>query len=632
MTALAGYIGSPEIELERVCMRVVRAQQDYGAASRTAVLFGASFGIAFCERLPEDLFDRQPIIESGRFMFVADARLDNRQELLSALRICGTDVPDSNILLQAWLRWGENCLNRLVGDFAFALWDSEEQRLILARDATGQRPLLYWHDGRSLVFASVPRALLESGPVRSGFSLGTLASETLGISNFSDATYFDRISRVRPGHFTVFDRGGLRQISYWHPRTDFLNLSDGDFVDAYRDQIDRAVGAALRRKSGKVGVHLSSGLDSSAVAATAARLSPDGKPIAFTSAPRLNFSGPVQKDRIADESRLASQTAQMHGLEHIIIRPTGRVLQQLRDHNRLYQEPNRNVLNMQWWSAIHLCARDCGVSTLLTGEMGNLSINAGELIVLADWAHRGDWLEWWRQARGVAKGGKARWRGILINSFENWVGSRLVRHLERYFMGAPSEREQSYLQDHWLHELREASLISSRELMKGSFNQRRLMAIRSEDIAIHRKGALAEFGIDERDPLANRELVEFSLRLPPEQMLNEGKWRPLAKRALADRLPDAVLNTQLRGYQAADWFERISKDEARVIIEEISASSTMTDLFDLKRIRGDIERWPSSGAADFNSRMIYRSGLIWTLSVGVFLREFEPLASRSVAT
>jgi asparagine synthase (glutamine-hydrolysing) len=194
-------------------------------------------------------------------------------------------------------------------------------------------------------------------------------------------------------------------------------------------------------------------------------------------------------------------------------------------------------------------------------------------------------------------------------------------------MGAPSERDHSYLHEHWLRELRGASLHSSRDLMQGSFNERRLKVIRSEDIAIHRKGALAESGMDERDPLANRNLIEFSLRLPPEQMLQRGEWRPLAKRALAGRLPEAVLHARQRGYQAADWFERISKEEARAIIEEISTSSAVNRLFDLQRVRRDIERWPSRGAADFNSRMIYRTGLIWVLSAGVFLQEFESPAS-----
>ncbi|MGN6849786.1 MAG: asparagine synthetase B family protein [Sphingomicrobium sp.] len=632
MTALAGCVGLPETELEHAVGTMLQAQHRCGGARpRISALAGASFGVALRQQLPEDSFDRQPLVESGRFMLVADIRLDNREELLDALRIGRDEVADSDIALRAWMRWQESCFERLVGDYAIAVWDSAEQRLILARDATGQRPLLYWHDRRRIAFSSMPIGLLKSPVVQTGFHFDALASETLAIPNFSDSTFFDKISRVKPGHFATFERGTVTQTRHWNPEVGSLNLSDGEFVEAYHEQMERALRPALRRSSGAIGVHLSSGFDSSAVAATAARLSPKAKPIAFTSAPRLGFDGPVQRGRIADESELAALTADMYGLQHVVIRPAGRVLQLLRDHTRLYQEPNKNIPNMHWWTAIHLSAREKGVSTLLTGELGNLSIHAGELAILADWVHRGELIEWWRQSRAVVKTGRVRWRGVLINSFESWLGPQMVRLLERRFMGAPTQREQSYLHDHWLKELRRPSLETARELLKGSFNQRRLMAIRTEDIAIHRKGALAESGIDERDPLANRRLIEFSLKLPPEQLLQRGNWRPFATRALAGRLPDAVLNAKVRGYQGADWFEQISRDEVGAIVEEMSTSSTVAQLFDLSRIRADVDRWPASGAADFNSQMIFRGGLTWALAVGVFLKEFEPLVSASAS-
>jgi asparagine synthase (glutamine-hydrolysing) len=630
MTALAGCIGLPETHLEHAVATMLQAQHRYGGAHpRIETLAGASFGVALREQLPEDSFDRQPLVASGRFMLVADVRLDNREELIGALGTGRDQWADSDILLHAWERWQESCFERLVGDYAMAVWDSAEKRLTLARDATGQRPLLFWHDRSRVAFASMPGGLLKSPVVRTAFHFEALASETLAIPNFSDSTFFDKISRVKPGHFATFERGSVRQTGYWNPKMDLLDLSDEEFVEAYHEHMERAVRPALRRSSGGIGVHLSAGLDSSAVAATAARLSPESKPIAFTSAPRLGFAGPVQKGRIADESELAALTAQMYGLQHVVIRPAGRVLQLLRDHTRLYQEPNKNIPNMHWWSAIHISARERGVSTLLTGELGNLSIHAGELAILADWVHRGELIEWWRQSRAVVKTGRVRWRGVLINSFESWLGPHVVRLLERRFMGAPSPREQSYLQDQWLRKLRKSSVDSAGELLKGSFNQRRLMGIRTEDIATHRKGALAESGIDERDPLANRGLIEFSLKLPPEQLLHRGRWRPFATRALAGRLPDAVLNARMRGYQGADWFEQISRDEVGATVEEISTSSAVEQLFDLKRIRKEVDRWPAAGAADFNSQMIFRGGLTWALAVGVFLKEFEPLVSSS---
>ena len=140
-----------------------------------------------------------------------------------------------------------------------------------------------------------------------------------------------------------------------------------------------------------------------------------------------------------------------------------------------------------------------------------------------------------------------------------------------------------------------------------------------------RKGALAEHGIDERDPTADRRLVEFSLRLPPEQLLHRGISRPLARRALADRVPAEVLNSPLRGYQGADWYERFDRTEAGGLIEDIASSPIAIDLLDIPKMKQALDQWPRSGAADPRSRAIFRTRLTIAISTGIFIQSFEPL-------
>jgi len=310
---------------------------------------GATFGRSLHECVPEDAFDNQPLIGAGRFLFAADARLDNRDELIRELGEEPPGFSDADILLRAWMRWGEGCLERFVGDFAFALFDRERRTLILARDPTGQRPLYFVHSLDFVAFASMPSALLALR--RGGFRLDRLAATHTGTIDVSEATDFEEIRRVLPGRVATLATGKSDQRRYWNPPRTPLRLSDEDYVHAYRKELDRAVGSKLRRRSGDLGVHLSSGWDSSAVTATAALLG--AEPIAFTAAPRVGFDGPVPRGRIADESALASVTAQMHGLRHHIIRPEGDLLGELRVHSSIYQEPGRNIVNMQWWSAVH---------------------------------------------------------------------------------------------------------------------------------------------------------------------------------------------------------------------------------------------------------------------------------------
>lgn len=626
MTAIAGVTGEPFSALERTCSEILQPLSGYGSSPpQTLCLAGAAFGCALHEQLPEDRLGRQPLIGGDRFLLVADVRLDNREELGRALGLDGAElasISDAALLLRAWMRWREGCLDRLLGDFAFAVWDARDRRLALVRDPTGQRPLFFATSAQNAAFASMPAGLLSCPFAPPAFHLDRLATMLIGAIDLTDATYFEGISRVRPGHVATIERGHPSQQRYWSPTTEPLRLSDAEFVEAYHEQLDRAVASRLRRNSGGVAVHLSSGYDSSAVAAAAARLSGDSSPIAFTAAPRAGFRGPVPRNRIADESGLAAETAKWLGIRHVVVRPDTGILEPFRRHARLYQEPDRNVINMEWWTAIHSAAREAGISTLLVAQLGNLTIHAGGLPTLAEWLRKGALLDWWAEARAARRTGRARWRGILINSFEGSLGPNIADFFYKHFLGVPPD-EQSYVRREWLERTRDRSRKSARDLLHGSPAERRLTLIRAQDIGVFRKGALGESGVDERDPTADRRVIEFSLRLPPEQLLHRGEWRPLARRALAGRLPPSILDLNERGYQGADWFERISKGQALALVEEISTSPAASELLDLHKMRQAIESWPSAGAADLNRQIVYRTRLLAALSTGVFLQEFE---------
>ena len=129
---------------------------------KISTLPGAAFGSALYKTLEEDDFDRQPLAKAERFLFAADVRLGNRREIAAALAMDDRNLADADILFEAWLRWGEDTLDRIVGDFAFALFDAVERRLVLVRDPLGQRPLFYARGQDFAVFASMPNGLLGS--------------------------------------------------------------------------------------------------------------------------------------------------------------------------------------------------------------------------------------------------------------------------------------------------------------------------------------------------------------------------------------------------------------------------------------------------------------------------------------
>jgi asparagine synthase (glutamine-hydrolysing) len=216
--------------------------------------------------------------------------------------------------------------------------------------------------------------------------------------------------------------------------------------------------------------------------------------------------------------------------------------------------------------------------------------------------------------------GQARWRGALINSFGSVVPEILRGALERRFLGVPPADELSFVRKEWTVAARPGG---SDDSYSGRYRSR-FELIAAYDPGLFRKGSLAQFGIDERDPTADRRLVDYSFALPPEQLLHDGVWRPLAKRALADLLPPQILNSPVRGYQGADWYERIDQDQALQLLEEIAPSHAVNELLDVGKMRSAIERWPGSGWAEPGNILLYRTRLPVALATGVFLQLFEP--------
>jgi len=111
----------------------------------------AGLGHLMLHTTPESLGERQPagLRAAPHLVITADARIDNRDELFDALGTPGPGrdkTPDSSLILAAYERWGEDCLKRLLGDFAFAIWDSRERKLFCARDPFGCNSFVYFHD------------------------------------------------------------------------------------------------------------------------------------------------------------------------------------------------------------------------------------------------------------------------------------------------------------------------------------------------------------------------------------------------------------------------------------------------------------------------------------------------------
>lgn len=628
MTALAAdwTWGADAAHCER-CAAMLAAQARYGPddVAITAAVDGW-MGRRLALHLPEDRFDKGPLTsEDGRLTMVADARLDDRAGVAAALGVhAHIDLCDAELLFRAWDRWGEAALDRVAGDYSLIIHDRDARVLTIARDAMGGRPLFWWQGGSRVAVASMPAGLHAAGAPQVADPLA--AARLLAALPGRDRGFFADMHRVEPGCLVRFTPDGRAQArSHWRPSLGELRLPRfRDYVDAYREKLDRAVATRMWRTAGPVAAQLSGGWDSGAVAGTAAMLLAGTREplIAYTHVPRRGADASSTANRFADEGPLASAVAAMHpAMTHRLIEGGG--ASPLADLDRcpdLFGRPLVNLCNHIWLNAIRHDAHASGVRVLLTGEIGNYTISSAPATLLADLVRRGRWRDWTRESVAAIRQGRARIRGVLATSFGPWTPPTLMRRLERFSAAGPVE-SYSLLRSEWRTRLTADDVEADRDMQSADYARSTLARIRTLDVADLRKGVLARWGVEERDPTADRGVVEFMLSLPPEMFLHKGVRRPLARAALADRLPEAVLAEKRKGYQGADWHEGLTADlpNIRALAHRIAAHPVASDVIDVGKMHALLNNWPTGGWSDPVIMARYRIALIRALSVGHFI-------------
>jgi asparagine synthase (glutamine-hydrolysing) len=552
LTALAGiwrFDGRPDVEPD--CARMLAAQEIYGPHDKRQWCDGSlAIGRRLFRTLPEDIHDRQPLhSRDGRLTLVADLRLDNRDELAVALKLSSQDAHqlcDAAILLESLDRWGERAVDRLVGDFAFALWDSKARRLSLARDFLGQRPL-YYHKGRGFfAFASMAKGLHALAEIPYGPDEHMLAEFVVAMPWRGTRSFFRDIARVEPGHIVTLTRDGISSRRYWRPeRLREGRLRSGDYIEGLRHHLDQATQSRLRGVNGAVATHLSAGLDSSAVTATAARLlqARGAKVVAFTAVPREGYIDPI-KNRLSNEGPLAAATAAMYpNVEHVVIRSDGQSPFDLLDRAfYLYQRPMFCPCVHGWMSGVNQAIRERKLDVLLIGDAGNSTASDNGIALLPELLLAGRFVRLWREACALVRTGFRSRRGVLLYTMGAFLPAWLWLWANRRFRGVSFDIfEHTAIRPDRFAELGLSALAHARGLDLFSRPQTdgftsRLLFLTSYDSGDWYKGTLAGWGIDCRDPLADKRLAEYCLSIPTTEYLVDGIPRALAKRAFSDRL------------------------------------------------------------------------------------------------
>lgn len=565
-------------------------------------------GLGHCRMIftPEDRSDRQPIIGGdGTLVLVAAARLDNRSELARDLGLKASDIvgmPDSRLLLRVLETWGEDGVPRLIGAFAFVCWVTRRHRMLAARDALGEYGLFLHRGDGVLAIASMVKGLHAVPDLPREIDERRVAAGLLLLPTGVN-TLFQGIESLPPAHLMVADGRTVTIRPYWTPpaANSLKPRDETEAVETFKALLDESVRCRLRSVGG-IGSHLSAGLDSGTVTAVAARLlAGEGKRLqAYTSVPREGYDQPGINGRPGDEGPGARALAQMYpNIDHHLIRPGD--ITQVDALDIAYQtmdQPATNPCNALWYNEIARQARRKGVTVMLTGQMGNMTISYNGRQYLPELLRTGRIFTWIREYLPFLRHPDG-WRRVsasiaplLPASIWRLMGKKYIRQ---------DPFSYSAISPDFAREIDMESLARDAEWNLdyqpwSDGHAMRLAVLGRINVAPMDAGMRAGFGVDHRDPTMDRRLVEFCLALPGKYFLHNGVEGRLLKLAMQDKLPPTLLGfRRKKGYQAVDWHESLTRARESLAeeIERLEASPLASRCLDLPRLRRLVDDWPT---------------------------------------
>ncbi|NDQ56907.1 MAG: hypothetical protein GZ088_07525 [Acidipila sp.] len=469
--------------------------------------------------------------ESG-LILAWHGRLDNRLELLTELVEPGEQPGDAAIVLRAFKRWNENCVSKLIGDFAFALWDPRTRALFAARDALGLKPFFYSSGPGSFYFFSEVQALARLPGVSAEVNDETVGEFLLGWTDFPriERTFYRQIERLPPAHWLRWSAGRLEIERYWRvdPARRLRFPRREDYVQEFGRLFTQAVACRLPSTM-KVGVFLSAGLDSGAVCSIAAKVRPGGAGLRAYS---ISLEGTAALTKATgDESVYAARVAQELGIacDRVPLSRSadlGELSSRLSRHaSPFFEEGWAHEENL-----LRRVAKD-GLEVVLTGDGGDELFNDPGAYV-ADLVRS---LRWAKLA--VEIGARARYYqrtpldalrralpGVVptwgIRAWRSWKPRALPSWIDPCFADRIGLSEQ-------LREVRSKLPFSS---LSADADHHALTRGRMTLMHEQREWAAAQHGIEYRFPFYDRRLIEFLLAIPYELKSEGGQPKSLLRK------------------------------------------------------------------------------------------------------
>jgi asparagine synthase (glutamine-hydrolysing) len=497
----------------------------------------------------------QPVHNEDRTIWVVfNGEIYNFKFLREALERQGhrfyTDT-DTEVIVHLYEQYGESCVDRMRGMFAFAIWDEKRKTLLLARDRLGIKPLFYTIVNGRLAFGSELKVLLQLPEIERKLSFSSINYLFSSMCTPSGESIIEGVHKLKPGHLlTASPRRALQVRQYWD--VDFdpdYTKTEEYFVERLRELLEESVRLRLIADV-PLGAFLSGGIDSSSIVATMARLS----------------SGPVKTfsigfpDQDYNELDYARKVARKFGTDHYELVVDPNVIGIIDDLAWYLDEPFGDSSAIPTYMVSKLAAEH--VTVVLSGDGGDELFAGYDKYVRERRDRRVEQIPRpLRQLAGLA--GRAMQEGMK--------GRNFLRHLafdgtERYFdtniLFREAEKISLFAEDAYEHIRKEdprrawAACMKNASHWLSSLQYMDLKNYLPNDILTKVDRMSMAHSIEARVPLLDHRIVEFAATIPPELKLKGVTTKYIFKKAMEGILPDEILDRPKRGFAIplARWF------------------------------------------------------------------------------
>jgi asparagine synthase (glutamine-hydrolysing) len=558
--------------LERMCSALEHRGPD---ARGTFARDGVGLAIQRLRVIDLETGDQPVFNESGSVAVVLNGEIYNFRELRADLQRRGHRFRtngDTEVIAHLYEEHGPQCVKRLHGMFAFALWDQQHRRLVIGRDRIGKKPLFYASHRGTLSFASELRALLQDRAIPRELDLGAL-DRYLALGYVPAPMSAHRaVRKLPPAHLLIWQDGRLRLERYW--QLDYSQKRASSDLEEIKEALLERIRVAVRRRliaDVPLGAFLSGGIDSSAV--VAAMASSSARPVKTFS---IGFDRP-QFDELPYARMVAEQFATEH--HEFVVEPAS--IDLLPRIARHHGEPFADSSSIPCFILAELTREH--VTVALNGDGGDESFGGYTRYVSNALAARLDRLP--RPLRAAAaRAGELIPAGGAVGSLPN-----RARRISRSLAMTPSARYSRYVNIWddgararlWSNDVRaeiEAAgaapdvIADAWAAASGSHVVDVMLEVDAttylpDDLIAKVDIATMAHSLEARSPLLDHELMEFAASLPADMKVRgtEKKW--LLREALRGTIPDAILDRPKQGFSVpiSDWF----RDELRDWVREV---------------------------------------------------------------